>query len=222
LDGSRHRRRITVWASRLLRQAKIQNLDVAALGHEDVCRLDVPVNNSLAVGGTKRIPYLTPPFKHLRKRQRPPGHVMLQSGAFHQFHGDKHVAVLFANLVDHANVRMVERGCGTRLSLKSFQNLWIPGQVVRKKFERDKPAKGRILRLIDGTHPAAAQHFNDSVVGYDLADHGADDGEAATYKLIWLQVSLFVIQEIVDTDEWNVQRIGVSLLGFQKPFQVGL
>src|SRR5271169_3521713 len=143
---------------------------------------------------------------------------MLQCGAFHEFHGNKYVAVLLSDLVDSTNVGMVERGCRTRLSSKSFQNLWVLGHVVRKKFERDKPAKGRILRLINDTHTAAAQHFNDSIVGDDLADHWADNGEALRFKLIWLYADLFVIQEILDISEWNVQRTGISLLGLQKLF----
>src|SRR5271170_7216016 len=128
---------------------------MAALGHKDVCRLDVPVNNSLAVCGTERVPDLPPPFKHLLKSQRPADHAMLQRGAFHEFHGNKHLVVLLANLVYRANVRMVERGRSTRLFPKSFQYLWVFGQVVRKKFECDKPAKRCVLGLIDNTHTAA-------------------------------------------------------------------
>ena len=144
---------------------------MAALGHKDVCRLDVAVNNSFGMGGTERIRNLSTPFKHLFKRQRPTGDAMLQRGAFHEFHGNKHLAVLLADFVNCADMRMIQRGRCTRLSPKPFQNLRILGQVIGNKFKCDEPAEGGILGLVDNTHAAAAQHFNDSVMGDDLADH---------------------------------------------------
>ena len=46
-----------------LRQTEVQNFDVAALGHKDVRRLDIAVNDSLAVGSAERVCNLDPPFK---------------------------------------------------------------------------------------------------------------------------------------------------------------
>ena len=37
------------------RQPEIQNLGMTALGHEDICGLDVPVNDARSVGGIKRV-----------------------------------------------------------------------------------------------------------------------------------------------------------------------
>jgi hypothetical protein len=55
-----------------------------------------------------------------------------------------------------------------------------------------------------------------------LADHWAEDGEAARYKPVWLQPSILVIQKIVNRGEWSIERTGVSLFGLQKLFEVGL
>ena len=154
-----------------LRQTKIQDLDVAALGYKDVRRLDVTVNDSLAVGGAESIRNFDPPFKDVVERQRFAGDAMLEGGAVHEFHGDKRLAVLLADLVDCADVGMIQRGCRTRLSAKAFQSLWILCEVFGEKFERDKPAEGWILRLVDNTHAAAAQLFDDSIVRDGLADH---------------------------------------------------
>jgi hypothetical protein len=93
--------------------AKIQNFGVAALGHKDVCGLDIPVNDSLAVGGSECVSYLNSPFKHLFERHRLSGDAMLQRGAFHEFHRDERLTVLFADFVDRANVGMIQRGRGT-------------------------------------------------------------------------------------------------------------
>jgi hypothetical protein len=98
-------------------------------------------------------------------------HAMLQRDAFHELHGDKHLAVLLANLVDRADVGMIQRRGCARLSPKTFHCLWDLGQILRKKLKRDKPAKGRVFGLVDNTHPAAAQLFNDAVARDGLADH---------------------------------------------------
>src|SRR3981081_4523104 len=102
---------------------------------------------------------------------------MLQRSAFHQFPSDKRPAVLLANLVDRANVGVIQCGCRTRLSPKTFQNLRVLGQMVGKKLERDKPAKRGVLRLVHNPHTAATQLCDDSVARDRLADHGANHTE---------------------------------------------
>ncbi len=146
---------------------------MAALGHKDIRRLDVPVNDSLAVGGAQCVRYLNPPFKHLVKRQRLAGDAMLEGSAFHKFHGDERMAVLLADFVDRADMGMIQRGCRTRLSPKAFQSLWVLREVFGKKFECDKPAEGWILGFVNNTHTSPAQLFDDSIVRDGLADHWA-------------------------------------------------
>jgi hypothetical protein len=180
------------------------------------------VNNSFAVGGSECVRNLSPPFKNLLKRQRPSGNVMLQRGAFHKLHGNKRLAILLANLVDRANVGVIQRGSCTRLSTKPFQYLRIVGQVVGNKLERDEPMKGRILGLVHDAHAAPTQHLDDSVMRNDLADHWAEGGRPIGNKLVWLQASLLVIRQIVDIGEWNDQQTCVSLIGLQKLFEVSL
>ena len=76
-----------------------------------------------------------------------PRDVMLKRRAFHKLHGNKRLAVLRVDLVDRADVGMIQRGRRTRLSAKSFESLRILGHVVRKKLERDKPAERGVLGL---------------------------------------------------------------------------
>jgi len=66
LAHRRHRRKIHGRVSQhQLRQAKIQNLYVTALGDKDVRWLDVPMNDPFAVCSAERVRYLTPPFQYL-------------------------------------------------------------------------------------------------------------------------------------------------------------
>jgi hypothetical protein len=122
------------------------------------------------------------------------------------------LAVLLANFVDRANVGMIQRRRGARLSPKTFQPLWDPGQIVRKKFERDKPAKGCILGLVDNTHTAVAQLFDNSIARDDLADHGANDAVPATSRLPCRKGGAVDIEETVAMGKWNVARTALLLL----------
>src|SRR5438876_3175277 len=47
-----------------------------------------------------------------------------------------------ANVIDRADVRVVQRGRRSGLALKSFQRLAVLCQFVGKKFERDESAQG--------------------------------------------------------------------------------
>jgi hypothetical protein len=54
------------------------------------------------------------------------------------FHGDEGSAVFFANLVDGANIGMVQRGRCPGLAAKTFQRLRVLRQFIRKEFQYDK------------------------------------------------------------------------------------
>src|ERR1700758_3520825 len=130
---------------------------------------------------------------------------MIQRGASHELHCDKHLAVLLANLINRADVGVIQRGCRTRLSAKTLEGMWVLGQVVRKKLKRDKPSKRSVLGLVHNTHAAAAQLFDDAVVGDSFADHW-NDAVRATSRLASLKASVVVIQETVELGE----RTGLS------------
>ncbi len=48
---------------------------------------------------------------------------ILPSNKSHDNQGD---AILLIDLMDGANIGMIERGCRTRLPTKTFQCLWVP------------------------------------------------------------------------------------------------
>ena len=75
------------------------------------------------------------------------------------------------DLVDRADIGMVESGGGVRLALETGQSLGVLGDVIGKKLQGDKAVQGYVLGLVDHTHPAAAQLLDDAVVRDGLADH---------------------------------------------------
>jgi hypothetical protein len=56
---------------------------------------------------------------------------VLQCIAFQKFHDDERLAVFFADIMNRADIRMMECGSSFRLALKSFQRLRVFGQFVR-------------------------------------------------------------------------------------------
>ena len=65
-----------------------------------------------------------------------------------------------ANVVNRADVGMIEGGGGLGLTSESCQRLGISGHFIRQKFERDmKRRRLGVLGLVDDAHAAATQFF---------------------------------------------------------------
>ena len=78
--------------------------------------------------------------------------------------------MLIINLVDCADVGMIQcRGC-LGFAFKTAECLRISGDIIRKKLQRNEPAKLQILSLVDNTHPPAAKFFDDAVMRNCFAD----------------------------------------------------
>src|SRR6266404_6805741 len=90
-----------------LGQTEVQDFGVAALGDEDVCRLDVAVHDAFGVRGVQRI------GKFNRKGEQDFNldgiavDAVLERLPIEVFHGDETLAVVFANFVDGADVRVI-------------------------------------------------------------------------------------------------------------------
>ena len=158
---------------RTLANPKSRILGVPAIGHENVRRLDVAVHDPFRVRGVQRIGNL-----HSHIQQRIGGHrlsadLMLQRLSFQKFHRQEGLAVRFLDVVNRADVRVVESGGGARFSLEPLQRLAVFRKFFRQKLQRDQPAEFCVLGLIDHAHAAAAEFVHDVVVGDGFVDHGA-------------------------------------------------
>src|SRR6202162_4031069 len=90
------------------RQSKIENLGVSALGDEDVGGLDVAVNNSLGMRGIEGIGNLDGERENQLYFHRSACDAVLQGRALKKLHNDERSAVLFADVVNCADVGMVQ------------------------------------------------------------------------------------------------------------------
>jgi hypothetical protein len=85
-------------------------------------------------------------------------------------HGYEAAVIMFANFVNGADVGVIESRGGARLATEPLQSLRVSGKVVWEEFEGDEAAKLNIFGLVNHTHTAAAELFNDSIVRKRLSD----------------------------------------------------
>ena len=159
-----------------LGQAEIQNFGVAALGDENIGGLDVAVNDAFGVRGVERVGDFDGEREQVFDVQRAAGDAVLERLAVEKFHGDEGLAVLLADVVNGADVRMVQRGGGLRFALETGERLRIARDILRQKFQRDEAPQARIFGLVHDTHTAAAEFFDDAVVRYGLAKERSGSG----------------------------------------------
>ena len=156
-------------------QSEIENLGVSTFGHKNVRRLDVPVNDVLGMGGVERVSDLDGQREQGIEFERMARDHMLQRRAIQKLHDDERLAILFANVVDGADVGMVERRGRFRLPAKPFKCLMVAGHVFRQKLEGHKPVEAGVLRFVNHTHAPATELRDDAVVRDGLADHCLSD-----------------------------------------------
>lgn len=150
----------------------VKNLHLAALGDEDVRRLDIAVDDAARMRRFQRIRDLNSIIQDHIERQRLVVDPVLQRLAIEEFHGDERLAAVRSDVVNRADVRVIERGCGLRLALESFERRGIVRRFVRQKLQRDRTAKPRVFGLEYDAHPATAEFFEDAIVRDRLSNNG--------------------------------------------------
>jgi hypothetical protein len=77
---------------------------------------------------------------------------------------------MLANLVDSADIRVIQRRGGAGFPLKAIERLLVFQRIWREKLQGDEATEGSVLGLVNDTH-AAAQFLQNAVVANGAADH---------------------------------------------------
>ena len=152
-------------------QTEVQDLGLPALGDKDIGRLDVAVHNSAGVGGIERVGDLDSQIEQLFNLERTALDLVFEGYAVQILHGDEGLPVLLADVVNGADIGMVQGRGRLRFALEAAEGLRIFGYIFGKELQRDEAVQSRVFGLVNHTHAAATEHLNDSVVGNGLADH---------------------------------------------------
>jgi hypothetical protein len=143
---------------------------VTASSDEKIGGLNIAVNDSLRVRGVERVGYFYGEIEKAIELHGLAGDNVFERGAVEKFHGDEGFAVFFADVVDGADARMIQRRRGLRFALETAESLRIAGNFIRKEFQRDETMQTRVFRFVHDAHASAAEFFDDAVMRDGEAD----------------------------------------------------
>src|SRR6266478_6282515 len=129
----------------------------------------------------KRIGNLGRQFQYFGKPERFARNTVLQGFAVEELHRDELLTVLLTNVINCADVRVVQCRCGLRFATKAFQSSGIVKHFWRQELQRHGSMKPRVFRFVNNAHPAAAELLDDAVMRNGLSDQR---GEIRHWRLI--------------------------------------
>jgi hypothetical protein len=138
------------------------------------------MHDAAGMGRVEGVSELDSEIHELGDREGMPFDPMLERLSLEQLHDDE-VLPFFrgsADVVDRADVRMVQRRGRTRFALEPIHGLRIVGKFRRQKFQREVPSEARVFGAVDNTHAAATELLHDAIVRERLADHDVSLGSA--------------------------------------------
>ena len=121
------------------------------------------MNDPLFVRGGQRVRDLRADLQRFVDLQRAALEARRQGLAVQELHDEIVGGAFPADVVQRADVRVVERGDGAGLALEPFTNLGVFGKVRGEDLDRDVAPQARVLRPVDLPHPAGAQRADDLV-----------------------------------------------------------
>jgi len=121
------------------RQPEIENLRLTSIRNEDVRWLDVSMDDALRMCCIERVGNLDAEIEHRFDLQRFSSDLVLEGLTFEVLHSDEGPSFIFPNVVNRADIRVIECRGSTSLPLKALKCLPILGHFFRKELQRDMP-----------------------------------------------------------------------------------
>ena len=150
-----------------LREAEIENFDrplVAGRAQHDVGRLEVAMENACRVRGGQRVGYLHTVLQRVADTQPAVANHGGERRTGDVLHRHEVDALGLTDVVDSNDVRVIQRGRGSRLLDESFPALWVDRAIRAEELDGDGPAEPRIERTVDDAHAAFTNRRQDLVV----------------------------------------------------------
>ncbi len=135
------------------RKAEVEQLDTRRREHH-IPRLQIPMDDAEPVGGFERVGDLGAEAEDLRRRQRAAGQTGRQCLALEQFEHEVVDVMRPANVVQTADVRVVERGNGFGLAGEARAEVGVGRQLRCEDLHRDTAIQPRVPRPIHFAHPS--------------------------------------------------------------------
>jgi len=159
------------------RQTEVHDLRQAAIGKDDVARLDVAVDDALVVGALESAGNLDGVFQRVVNVQRAVLDLVLEGLAGVVRHRDEELALVTPrDLVDYPDVRVVEGTGRPGLPRESGLELRVRGIGPGEELQGHRPLQRSVLGLVHESHAALAEALQDPVLLDLPADHGIGAG----------------------------------------------
>ncbi len=101
---------------------------------------------------------------------------VLERLALQQLHDDEGLALVLPDLVDRADVRVVEGGGGPGLAQEPVERGAVAGGLGGEELQGDGSVEDAVVCPVDDAHTAATELLDDPVVRDVLSDHLASPG----------------------------------------------
>ena len=123
---------------------EVADLHHAARGHDQIGRLDVPVNDPGRMRGGQPVADLRPHRKNVGDRQRPVGQQRRHRRTLHQLHHQVRLPVLRSDVVHrhHVGVRQPTHRPG--LTVEAFQRHRLAQPLTGQLLDRDRPVQSQV------------------------------------------------------------------------------
>ena len=148
-------------------QSKIQKLH-AGLGQHDVAGFQIAMHHAAAVRFVECVGDLHAVLQSLIERQGTLFKTLGEGFAFDAFHDEIGDAILMTDVMQHANMRMIQARNGFRFTLETLVANRIGGKLRGKNLDGDGTFEARIAGAIDFTHTAGTER-PDNFIGAKMS-----------------------------------------------------
>jgi hypothetical protein len=146
-----------------LGDSEVQHLDHAGRRDLDVRGLQVAVDHACLVRGGDRPADLPGGDECIGERHRARLEPLCQCRALDQFQDQRQHLAVVHDVIDGADVRMVERGQQSCLAPEAGQAGRVVGHLRRQDLQRYLTAQARVLGTVDLAHASTPQPFDDAI-----------------------------------------------------------
>src|SRR3984885_11144181 len=98
---------------------------------------------------------------------------LFQRFAFQILHNQVRATLFLADVMQRADIRVIQAGGGPRLAPETVRGHLVARELAGQELESDKSLQPGILGLVDNTHAAASDLFEDRVMRNGPAGWGA-------------------------------------------------
>ena len=133
--------------------------------------VDVAVNDALRMRSLEPVRDFNRQSEKQSEFERMESDAMLERRPFKKFHRDEGLGVVLANLVNRADVGMIQGRRSAGFAAEPLEGLCVLGKFFRKEFQRDEASELEVFGFVDHAHPAAAQFLDNAVMRNGFADH---------------------------------------------------